>query len=62
MDYFLIFSYEILKLNFFLNFSGLTRFDQCNPGHSSLIGSIFGSGLITILISQFNIINFLKTT
>jgi hypothetical protein len=49
MDCFLIFSYEILKFQiFFLNFSGLTWVNLCNPGPNFLTESTPRSGLITM--------------
>jgi hypothetical protein len=53
MNYFLIFSYEILKLQKknlnFPGWFGLTRVNKYNPGPGSLTESTSGSGLITMV-------------
>jgi len=49
MDRFLIFLYEILKLQIFFLISGLTQVIPCNPGPGSLVGSTPELGLITML-------------
>ena len=49
MDYFLIFSYEILKPQTFFLFFRVDSGQPCNPGPGFLAWSTPGSGLLTMI-------------
>ena len=52
MNYFLIFSYKILKPQFFFNFPDLTRVNPSNPEPDPLAGLTPMSGLITMVVMK----------